>query len=252
MGFTFSHPAFVLPFKYLPRRWYSVTGLVVGSMIPDLEYFIRWNSVSIYSHTLFGLLWFDLPAGLAMAVIYHQVIRNTLIHNFPEFLKSRFLPFCQTNWLTYLKKHWFIVIYSILAGAITHLCWDAFTSVNGYFVETASFYKLQLTVFDVVLTMQKIVKHITSFLAGLILIYQFFKLPKIKSKPTKTDKYYWLIFACLCFAGIAFQLFFQKHHVSFNALIKKIISSALLAVFVTSLLYRKKHAEQVVAPKTLA
>ncbi|HMG06875.1 MAG TPA: DUF4184 family protein, partial [Mucilaginibacter sp.] len=38
---TFAHPAIVLSFKYFPKRWFSKTGLVIGSMAPDFEYFIR-------------------------------------------------------------------------------------------------------------------------------------------------------------------------------------------------------------------
>jgi hypothetical protein len=41
MPFTFAHPAIVLPLKHLPKRWYSLTGLIIGSMTPDFEYFIR-------------------------------------------------------------------------------------------------------------------------------------------------------------------------------------------------------------------
>ena len=41
MPFTFSHPAAVLPLRLLPRHWFSLTGLVIGSMVPDFEYFLR-------------------------------------------------------------------------------------------------------------------------------------------------------------------------------------------------------------------
>ncbi|WP_113654854.1 DUF4184 family protein, partial [Pedobacter namyangjuensis] len=30
MPFTFSHPAIVLPLTYLPKKWFSLTGLVIG------------------------------------------------------------------------------------------------------------------------------------------------------------------------------------------------------------------------------
>ncbi|WP_262496247.1 DUF4184 family protein [Flavobacterium piscis] len=39
MPFTFSHPAIILPLKYLPKNWISLTGLIIGSLTPDFEYF---------------------------------------------------------------------------------------------------------------------------------------------------------------------------------------------------------------------
>ncbi|WP_240482010.1 DUF4184 family protein [Flavobacterium psychrophilum] len=39
MPFTFSHPAIILPLRYLPRQWFSLTGLIIGSLTPDFEYF---------------------------------------------------------------------------------------------------------------------------------------------------------------------------------------------------------------------
>ncbi|MEG1227787.1 MAG: DUF4184 family protein, partial [Flavobacterium sp.] len=41
----------MLPLQFLNKKWFSLTGLVIGSMIPDFEYFIRMRIQSIYSHT---------------------------------------------------------------------------------------------------------------------------------------------------------------------------------------------------------
>ncbi len=51
MPFTFSHPAIILPLKYLPQNWFSLTGLIIGSLTRDFEYFIRMKVRSNYSHT---------------------------------------------------------------------------------------------------------------------------------------------------------------------------------------------------------
>ena len=57
MPFTFSHPALILPLKYFPNKWFSLTGLVIGSLTPDFEYFLRMRIKSVYSHTLEGIFW---------------------------------------------------------------------------------------------------------------------------------------------------------------------------------------------------
>lgn len=104
MPFTFSHPAIVLPLTYLPKKWFSLTGLIIGSITPDFEYFIRMKVQRDYSHTLSGLFWFNLPLGILLAFIFHGIVRNSLIENLPLFLKSRFSNFTRFNWLNFFKK----------------------------------------------------------------------------------------------------------------------------------------------------
>ena len=120
MGFTFSHPALIFPFRLLPRKIYSLNGLIVGSMIPDLEYFIRFDNKSTFSHSVKGLFLFDLPCGILILILFHQLIRNLLINNLPNFLKVRLNRFKQVNWLSYLKKNWIVVVYSIFIGELTY------------------------------------------------------------------------------------------------------------------------------------
>lgn len=117
MPFTASHPAIVLPLTFLPRRWYSLTGLVVGSMTPDFEYFLRMRLKSTYSHTFGGLFWFDLPLGLLLALLFHVWVRNPLFDNLPMSLKSRFSPFKTFDWKRHLKDHWMVAVVSILVGS---------------------------------------------------------------------------------------------------------------------------------------
>lgn len=105
MPFTFSHPAIVLPLTYLPKKWYSLTGLVIGSIAPDFEYFIRIKVQSNYSHTWFGLFYFNLPLGIILAFIFHNIVRNTLIQNTPIFLQQRFNKVISFQWNNYFKKN---------------------------------------------------------------------------------------------------------------------------------------------------
>ena len=136
MPFTLSHPAAILPLTYLPTRWFSLTGLVIGSLTPDFEYFLRMRLKSLYGHTVAGLFWFDLPLGLALAFIFHNQVRNSLFDNLPPFLGSRFQAFRQFDWNGYFIKNIGIVVVSILVGAASHLLWDSFTHDRGYFVRT--------------------------------------------------------------------------------------------------------------------
>src|SRR5665647_2066569 len=72
MPFTFSHPAIVLPATYLPKKWHSLSALIMGSMTPDFEYFIRMKDASKYGHTWTGVFWFDIPMGLLLIFLFHN------------------------------------------------------------------------------------------------------------------------------------------------------------------------------------
>lgn len=85
MPFTFSHPAIVLPLAFLPKKIISITGLIIGSLTPDFEYFIRMKLSSEYSHTISGVFLFDLPLGIILTFLFHGIVRNKLIDNLPRF-----------------------------------------------------------------------------------------------------------------------------------------------------------------------
>ncbi len=119
MPFTFSHPAIILPLKKLPRKYISMTGLIVGSIAPDFEYFLRMKSK--YSHTISGILWYDLPMGILLAFIFHNLIKEALINNMPLFFQSRFLNLRDFNWNSYFKKNWYVVVVSIIIGICSHI-----------------------------------------------------------------------------------------------------------------------------------
>src|ERR1700679_1542072 len=133
MPLTFSHPAIILPAKYLPEKWVSMTGLIIGSITPDFEYFMRMKVESIYSHTWLGMFWFDLPLAFILTFIYHYIIRNSFISNSPRFLKKRLSRYMDFSWINYFKHHFLQVIICLLIGIASHIFWDGFTHPHGDF-----------------------------------------------------------------------------------------------------------------------
>lgn len=132
MPFTFSHPAAVLPFVLLHKKWVSVTALVIGSITPDFEYFFRLEQYSFYSHTWVGMFWFDLPLALLLIYLFNYLIKKELIENLPEFLNRRFSPFALEQRNLDNVKDLIIVLISLLTGILSHIIWDRVThkSVN--------------------------------------------------------------------------------------------------------------------------
>jgi len=238
MGFTFSHPALILPVRYFPRALYSLNGLIVGSMIPDLEYFMRLDNVSNFSHNLLGLFLFDLPAALLILTIYHQLIRDPFIKNLPVFFKARLIDCLNFDWPDYFKKNGLVISCSILFGAATHILWDSFTSGNGYFVIHYPILEKPFTIFHITLSVYKLIKHSSSLVGALLLLYVFFKLPKKRDVSPSIDLFYWILVAVLTAGLTALQLATYYQHISTNQLIKKIVSSGLLSLLSISLYYR--------------
>jgi len=139
MPFTPAHPAIILPL--IRSRYLSATGLVIGSLAPDFEYFFKMSVSSEYSHTLAGLFYFDLPVTLFVSLLFHSVVKKNFIYNLPMFFQKRFQVMLHVDFLKYLKDHWLIFVISALLGAASHIFWDSFTHNNAYFVRTLPFYK---------------------------------------------------------------------------------------------------------------
>jgi hypothetical protein len=240
MPFTFSHPAIVLPLTFLPRQWFSLTGLVIGSLTPDFEYFLRMRIQSNYSHTISGLFWFDLPLGLLLAFIFHGIVRDSLFDNLPTILKSRLLAFKQFDWREYFKRNWLTVAISILIGAASHIFWDSFTHDHGYFAQAIPALKNTVDLFGRQIPNFKILQHLSTFVGGLVIAFALFKLPQDKNVSGQFSLKYWSIFTGLTLTIIAFRLLSGLDYKVYGHLIVTSISAGLISLTLTPMLNRQK------------
>lgn len=242
MPFTFSHPAIVLPLITLNRKWFSLTGLIIGSMTPDFEYFLRMSIKSVYSHTVTGLFWLDLPLGIFLAFIFHNIVRNNLFDNLPYFLKARFSVFKSFNWNSYFKRHWWVVIISILIGAASHMLWDSFTHGDGYFVQILPALAKNLEISRWQIPISKILQHGSTIVGGMIIIYAIYKLPLDKDTRTgEINMNYWTICCGLTLLIIAVRVFLcGLQFKQYGTLIVCGISAGLISLIITSHLIQIK------------
>jgi hypothetical protein len=72
------------------------------------------------SHSVAGLFWFCLPAGVAAYLLFHLLLKQPLI----ALVSPRLGHFTRAG---LPSAPWSSVLASILAGALTHLAWDAAT-----------------------------------------------------------------------------------------------------------------------------
>lgn len=233
MPFTFSHPAIVLPFVSLKRKWLSATGLIVGSMAPDFEYFLRMKDKSIYSHTLPGLFWFDLPLGILICFIYHNIVRDPFIDNAPKLVKERLIAYKGFNWTSYFKNYWIVVCVSILIGGASHILWDSFTHENGYFVNRIPLLQRWIDTPIITIHIYNLAQQLSSFFGILIVAIALIRL---KVYPVKMDSNiykYWLLVSAISILVIILRIASGLHIHRYGNVIVSIISAGMISLIAT-------------------
>lgn len=125
MAFPLAHPSIVLPLAMLPKRYASLTGLVIGSLVPDLGYAAGIGGMDSLREDWVALFTFCLPVGLISAFVFHLFIRDRLIRILPKGLYLRFNRFLGTDWISHFRQYWPAVVVSLLIGAVSHMAWDS-------------------------------------------------------------------------------------------------------------------------------
>jgi hypothetical protein len=129
--FTGSHPAAVLP---LMRSGLVPSALVIGSMVPDLFYYLPLSDgiesqLSHHTHTAVGVLGLDLVLGLAVFVIWQVLVAPLAVAVAGQAVRARLAPGLPVPW----RRHFAglraagTVLVSLWVGAATHVFWDEFT-----------------------------------------------------------------------------------------------------------------------------
>jgi hypothetical protein len=245
MPFTFSHPALILPASYLPQRFYSLTGLIIGSMTPDFEYFIRMTVGSIYSHTYWGVLYFDLPVGIAISFIFNDIVRNQLIDHLPVQLRERFWDLKNFCWNSFFKSSWLIVIISIMVGAVSHIFWDDFTHPLGYFVKHSPFLRHKIHFGGLQVPVYNILQTLSSLIGGIIVCYFIWRLPKCTVDFTRRKDYYWLFVAIIIILVMTVRFLCGLKLARYGNVVVSMISAFFIATILVSLLFLKNESSDI-------
>lgn len=207
MPFTFCHPAIILPLKKISPKYISMTGLVIGSMLPDFEYFMRLQLTSSHSHTFAGIFYFDLPLGIILCLLFHNIVKNTLIDSLPGFLYNRLSFMKQINWNRYFSRHYIIVAVSILLGTASHIFWDAFTHPTGFFVERITLLSYIINFDGVMIPVYKLCQHGGTVAGGFIILLYIMAMPAQAEKHNMNVRY-WTTYFTIATTLIILRLLF--------------------------------------------
>ena len=233
MPFTPAHPAIIL--LVIRSRYFSATGLIIGSVSPDFEYFFKMSVDSLYSHSKTGLFYFDLPVTLLLSVIFHQAVKTNFIRNLPQFLQSRFQDTLQLNFIAYLKSNWWIFLYSSLAGAASHIFWDSFTHNGRFFTRQFSeIYRSTYVPFDGVdYPLFYVLQHISTGI-GLIIVtlYIALKKPLDKENLFSPKISYWLAVLAIAIVVLRLRFFIYPFDYNLGNVVVSSITGLLVGVVV--------------------
>lgn len=116
MPFTVSHAAAALPFLRTPL---PIAALVIGTMAPDLPYFLPLGVPRDFSHSLLGVVTVDLVVGALLLVAWVAQLRAPVLDYAPAWLRSR-MPAREVASIP-------LVVVALIAGALTHLAIDTVT-----------------------------------------------------------------------------------------------------------------------------
>jgi hypothetical protein len=243
MPFTPAHTAIVLPL--LRSKRFSATGLIIGSMAPDFEYFFKMGVNSKYSHTLAGLFYFDVPVAILLAFLFHQVAKVNLIDNLPGFLQQRVQPLRNFAFSVYFKANVLVFILSALVGASSHIGWDAFTHNDGYFVSELPFiYEGVFIPLDGArYPLWYALQHISTGVGLSILLIYILYLPAATLPVAKPKLMYWLgvVGITALVVGLRFRFDFDKTNI--GNVVVTLISGFILSLLTLGLTSKRNREE---------
>ncbi len=136
MPWTVSHPALVLPLQRFSPRPLDFAALILGSMTPDMGYYVNNFKLATFAHTLPGTFIACVPLGVLLMVVFYLFCKP-LCYALPAPHRQALLPLCPAFPVT--VGPWAIILPSLLLGAWSHNLWDAVTHEHGWFVERIPF-----------------------------------------------------------------------------------------------------------------
>ncbi|QIG41918.1 DUF4184 family protein [Nocardioides anomalus] len=134
MPLTMSHPAAVLPLRFLGL---PMTAMVVGSMVPDVWVFARWHRAYALAHTPVGVLTVDAAVSVLVVAAWFALVRDPLVDLAPAAVRSRLAPHRRLG-----LRSWLLVVPAAVVGASTHVFWDSFTHAGRWGVDRVGWLQL--------------------------------------------------------------------------------------------------------------
>ena len=186
MAFTIAHMAAALPF-YRSQKWLNFEALLIGTMLPDLPYFLHKDRVVWQqSHQWLGVFTYCLPWGLLVFVLWHWLFKAAAVALIQPWSTVQFLPSAPSSpvYQGSIKRRFYAkfrsygylgltVVLGLMLGASTHLIWDGITHPDGFIAQHVNGLQHPLDVMALGMTpVARLLQYISSIF-GLVLLALF-------------------------------------------------------------------------------
>ena len=205
MPWTFAHPVAVLPFYKLGRHRVSLMALVIGSMAPDLAYYLFAFDLATLAHQWRGVFLVCLPLGWITFLFLRQM-RAHFVYLLPQTQRQALqshpgVPESLSGWQPVC------ISLALIFGALTHIVWDAFTHKSGFAVAYFSALREPVHLLGASVPVFHLLQHVSTLFGVLVLAYTYLKwlrnLPHIVIlEPRENDHWRYLLFASTAFTSV--------------------------------------------------
>ncbi|MDQ3116800.1 MAG: DUF4184 family protein [Verrucomicrobiota bacterium] len=246
MPWTVSHPALVLPLQRFSPRPFDFAALILGSMTPDMGYYVNNFKLATFAHTLPGSFIACVPLGVLLMVVFYLFCKP-LCYALPAPHRQALLPLCPAFPAT--VRRWAVILPSLLLGAWSHNFWDAFTHEHGWFVERIPWLMqpvMQLTPINV--RVYLVLQEMSTVLGFAIVVIAYWRWLRRQPAPRadESQSEAWRYFFWLAIAGASLLFGYPAAAAYANSV------SAHGFLFLRSILFRTAvYAPQIAVPLTL-
>lgn len=124
MPFTISHAVVALPFA---RSRVPAAAVAIGAMVPDVGLYVPFPFGRDLTHAPLGVVSIDLALGAVALLLWLYLLRAPLRDLAPRVVRARLREPRRMRPLP--------AAIGLVIGSATHVFWDAFSHVDGFFVE---------------------------------------------------------------------------------------------------------------------
>ncbi|MFZ6742269.1 DUF4184 family protein [Undibacterium sp. JH2W] len=197
MPWTFAHPLAILPLRRLAPQRFNLMALVIGSIAPDLGYYVFAFDLATLAHQWLGLLLVCLPAGW-LVFMFMRLMQAHFIYLLPQMQRQALQAHASLpQALSRSQILW--ISLSLLSGAMTHIVWDAFTHDHGFAVAYFDVLRETIVVAGFHTQVFHLLQHLSSVVGVTGLVYCYWqwleKLPHIVIlEPRENDQWRYILF----------------------------------------------------------
>ena len=243
MPFTLSHVAAVLPLLRQRKVQFSATGLILGSVAPDFEKFLRMGLHNAHSHTWASIFYFSLPVALVLTFLFHMVVRDSLIAHLPRFLQERLAHTRRLDWPRYFQRNYCVVTISIMLGAASHILWDEFTHGGSYAAQHLPVLSVRVGMLPFSPRLFTVFALLSSAIGVLLLGLFVLRLPRLSMGPVPVPALtmYWKIVGLMAFLLLLGRLVLGPLVRDSWDIIISVLSGLIFGVVIASSYYSDNH-----------